>query len=86
MDKKGKYIYKPLQFSDYINNYVNASKTGEIMLDVENDDIYVTEEGINLPISKTKELRTKVLNFLNNDIDGINLKSHLPLKRFLFYP
>ena len=84
MDKKGKYIYKPLQFSDYINNYVNASKTGEIMLDVENDDIYVTEEGINLPISKTKELRTKVLNFLNNDIDGINLKSHLVNRKLTY--
>lgn len=39
-----------------------------------NYDIYVTEEGINIPIPTTKGLREAVMNFINNDLDTVLLK------------
>ena len=46
-----------------------------MLVDLTNHDVYVTEEGVNIPIPTTKALRDEVVNFLNNDLEGIRLKN-----------
>ena len=70
-----RFKFVPLSHSDYLKNYVNSLKTGEMLVDLTNHDVYVTEEGVNIPIPTTKALRDEVVNFLNNDLEGIRLKN-----------
>ncbi len=70
-----RFKFVPLSHSDYLKNYVNSLKTGEMLVDLTNHDVYVTEEGVNIPIPTTKALRDEVINFLNNDLEGIKLKN-----------
>lgn len=52
-----------------MKNYINTLRTGEILVDFDDYDVYVTEEGLNIPIPVTKGLREKVLEFIKNDLD-----------------
>lgn len=68
-----------MSYTEYMNKYINTLKTGELLVDLTAHDIYVTEEGYNIPIPVTKGLRDNVINFLENDIAGIDLrKSQIP--------
>lgn len=57
-----------------MRNYINTLRTGELLVDMQNYDIYVTEEGINIPIPITKGLREAVLKFINTELDTVVLK------------
>lgn len=71
------YVYKPLTYNEYLESYVNSLKTGEILVDEDNHDIYITEEGLNVPLPKTKNLRNDLIDFLSNNVEGIKLKNEL---------
>ena len=63
--------------AQYLEKYVNTLKTGEILVDLKDHDIYVTEDGYNLPIPSTKGIRDQVIDFLENDVEGIKLKKKI---------
>ena len=65
-----------MDYSEYLTKYVNSLKTGEMLVDLTNHDIYVTEEGLNIPIPTTKKLREQVVNFLENDLEGLKLQTN----------
>lgn len=75
MDKN--FVYKPMEYSEYLEKYVNSLKTGELIVDPDNHDIFISEEGLNIPLPKTKELREKIIDFLSNNVEGIKLKNEL---------
>ncbi|QXN67960.1 hypothetical protein FPHOBKDP_00210 [Listeria phage LPJP1] len=72
-----RYIYIPMSYQDYLQKYFNTLKTGELLVDLVEHDIYVTEEGINLPIPITKVLRENIIDFLENDMEGIKLRKNV---------
>ena len=72
--RRGRYIYQPLNYDEYMKNYINTLKTGELLVDFHDYDIYVTEEGLNIPIPITKNLREKVLDFIRTNLDTPILK------------
>ena len=75
-----RYYFSPINHKDFMGKYLNSLKTGEIMLDTDLDDIYVTEEGYNLPIPSTSNLRKMITNYLENTIDGMNFrKNEIPM-------
>ena len=45
-------------------------------MDLTSHDVYVTEEGMNIPIPTTKALRDKVVNFLETDLEGLKLQTN----------
>lgn len=69
-----RYKYIPISYNDYMNNYLRGIKTGELLVDLTEHDIYVTEEGIAVPIPTTKILRNKIIDYLENDSDGIEMR------------
>lgn len=72
-----RYRYLPMTKAQYLEKYVNTLKTGEILVDLKDHDIYVTEDGYNLPIPSTKGIRDQVIDFLENDVEGIKLKKKI---------
>lgn len=72
-----RYKYLPMTKSQYMEKYINTLKTGEILVDLRDHDVYVTEDGYNIPIPSTKGIRDQVINFLENDVEGIKLKKRL---------
>lgn len=71
----GRYIYKPVSYTDWMNRYIDTLKSGEMLVDFDNGfDVYVTENGINIPIPVTKGLRDKVISFINKDLNTLTLK------------
>jgi len=66
-----------MEYSEYLEKYVNSLKTGEILVDPDNHDVYITEEGLNIPLPKTSELRKEIIDFLSNNTEGIKLKNEL---------
>lgn len=66
-----------MDYNEYLKNYIDSLKTGELLVDLTEHDFYVTEEGINIPIPTTKALKQKVTDFLDNDISAIELKRQL---------
>ena len=48
-------------------------------MDLTNHDVYVTEEGINIPIPTTKSLREKVVKFLETNLEGLKLQTNAAL-------
>lgn len=69
----GRYIYKPilLKYSpgneeEYKREYIKSIESGELLVDLSNYDLYVTEEGIELPIPSTKKIKDEIINFINN--------------------
>lgn len=72
-----RYKYIPMNKNQYMEKYINTLKTGEILVDLKDHDIYVTEDGYNLPIPSTKGIRDQVINFLENDVEGVKLKKKL---------
>ena len=72
-----RFIYQPMSYRDYLTKYINTLKTGELLVDLDNNDIFISEEGINIPLPKTDKLKKDAINFLENDVDGIKLKNEL---------
>lgn len=72
-----RYKYIPMSYDDYMGKYINTLKTGELLVDLNNHDIYVTEEGFNIPIPTTKQLRDKIINYLENDLEGIKIRQQV---------
>ena len=72
-----RYKYIPMSYDDYMGKYINTLKTGELLVDLNNHDIYVTEEGFNIPIPATKQLRDKIINYLENDLEGIKIRQQV---------
>lgn len=72
-----RFIYQPMSYKDYLTKYVNTLKTGELLVDLDNDDIFISEEGINIPLPKTTQLKKEAINFLENDTEGIKIKNEL---------
>lgn len=69
----GRYVYKPITTNydptdenQYLENYIKSIKSGELLVDLSNYDLYVTEEGVELPIPITKNLKKKIINFINS--------------------
>ena len=57
----GRFRYLPMTYDEYMNKYVNSLKTGELLVDLSSHDVYVTEEGFNIPIPTTKGLKEHVI-------------------------
>lgn len=74
-----RFKFTPLSYDDYLKDYVNSLKTGEMLVDLTNHDIFVTEEGANIPIPTTKALRDKVVKFLETDLEGLKLQTNRAL-------
>ena len=70
----GRYVYKPLDYGTYMKNYIGTLRSGELLVDFDQYDLYVTEEGINLPIPTTKGLREAVMHFLDNELGTVTLR------------
>jgi len=67
----GRYIYQPIimeKYSDqeYLKRYKQSIQTGEMLVDLQNYDIFVTEEGIELPIPITRNLREIVMSYIRS--------------------
>lgn len=71
----GRYVYQPIilrnapdgyQEEEFIKNYFKSIKTGELLVDLRNYDIFVTEEGIELPIPVTRNLREIIIGFVKS--------------------
>lgn len=76
-----RYKYLPIRYNDYLSKYINSLKTGELLVDLVDHDIYVTEEGMNLPVPTTKALKEAIIRFLETDLAGIKLRTkELPFK------
>src|SRR5699024_12113568 len=76
----GRYYYSPVSYHDYTEKYLNSLKTGELLVDMDSHDLYVSEEGYNIPMPTTSALKERIINYLENTIDGINFrKSEVPL-------
>lgn len=65
----GRFSYQPINYQDYLDNYLKSLKTGELLVDLTNNDIYVTEEGNNIPIPSFQPLREIIINKINKDIE-----------------
>lgn len=50
-----------------------------MLVDLTNHDIFVTEEGANIPIPTTKAIRDKVVSFLETDLEGLKLQTNQAL-------
>ena len=72
-----RYRYLPINHKDYVRKYIDSLKTGELLVDLTDHDIYVTEEGFNLPIPTTKALRDTIIEFLETDLEGIHLRKQV---------
>lgn len=59
-----------------MNKYINSLKTGELLVDMDDYDLYVTEEGYNIPMPSTKELKHRIIHYLENTIEGINFRKN----------
>lgn len=75
----GRYIYQPIimtNYSDqeYLKRYKQSIQTGELLVDLQNYDIYVTEEGIELPIPITKNLREVVMDYIRSIKSDFNTR------------
>lgn len=73
----GRFRYLPITYDEYMNKYVNSLKTGELLVDLSSHDVYVTEEGFNIPIPTTKGLKEHVIKYLNTDLEGLKVKKRL---------
>lgn len=71
----GRFHYSPIDYKDYMNKYFNSLQTGELLIDFEGADIYVSEEGYNIPIPSNKKLKDDIIKYLENSIEGINYRT-----------
>lgn len=71
----GRFHYSPINYKEYLKKYLNSLQTGEILIDFEGKDIYVSEEGYNLPIPSNKKLKDDIIFYLENTIEGINFRT-----------
>ena len=69
-----RYVYQPMEYKEYLKNFVDTLKTGELLVDMDEHDVYVTEEGINIPIPVTKTMKNDIINYLETDLEGIKLQ------------
>src|SRR5699024_10075465 len=67
----GRDYYSPVSYHDYTEKYLNSLKTGELLVDMDSHDLYVTEEGYNIPMPTTSALKERIINYLENTIEGI---------------
>jgi len=73
----GRYVFQPMDFNEYMVNYIKTLKTGELLVDLSTHDFYVTDEGYQIPIPVSKNLRQAIIEFLNNDLEGIKIRMSL---------
>ena len=73
----GRYIFQPMSYREYLSKFINTLKTGELLVNLEDHDIYVTEEGINIPVPIISPLRNDIINYLENDLEGIKVRMSL---------
>ncbi|WPH64258.1 hypothetical protein [Staphylococcus phage vB_StaM_PB50] len=78
----GRFHYSPIDYKDYMNKYFNSLQTGELLIDFEGADIYVSEEGYNVPIPSNKKLKDDIIKYLENSIEGINYRTR-EIPRFI---
>src|SRR5699024_3405608 len=78
----GRFHYSPIDYKDYMNKYFNSLQTGELLIDFEGADIYVSEEGYNIPIPSNKKLKDDIIKYLENSIEGINYRTR-EIPRFI---
>lgn len=71
----GRFHYTPIDYKDYMNKYFNSLQTGEMLIDFNNADIYVSEEGYNIPLPSNKALKEDIIKYLDTKIEGINFRT-----------
>lgn len=71
----GRFHYSPIDYKEYLKKYLNSLQTGELLIDFEGSDLYVSEEGYNLPIPSNKKLKDDIIHYLENTIEGINFRT-----------
>lgn len=73
----GRYIYKPLiayfdgdseeKKKEFLEKYKESLKTGELLVDLYNYDIYVSNSGLEYPIPVTSEIREEIINWIESE-------------------
>lgn len=77
----GRYIFKPtnlhLENEDSLNYYLELYKeslsTGELLVDLTNYDIYIANNGLEYPIPIIKNLREKIINWIDSEDNPLNI-------------
>lgn len=73
----GRYVFQPMSYSEYLSKFINGLKTGELLVNLQDHDIYVTEEGFNVPVPIISPLRNEIIKYLENDLEGIKTRMSL---------
>lgn len=71
-----RYVYKPLigytpeNKSEFLQKYKESLMLGELLVDILNYDIYVSKDGLEIPIPVTSDLRKEIISFIKDYMYG----------------
>lgn len=68
----GRYIFKPLIYSEenkeeFLEKYKESLQTGELLVDLKDYDIFISNAGLEYPIPVTSEIRNEIINWIENE-------------------
>lgn len=73
-----RFIYKPLtgytpeNRKEFLKLYKESIRKGELLVDLLNYDIYITNDGIEVPIPVTADLRNEIIEFIIGEFGPIS--------------
>ena len=68
----GRYIFKPLIYSEenreeFLEKYKESLQTGELLVDLKDYDIFISNAGLEYPIPVTSEIRNEIINWIESE-------------------
>lgn len=68
----GRYIFKPLIYSEenreeFLEKYKESLQTGELLVDLKDYDIFISNAGLEYPIPVTSEIRKEIIEWIESE-------------------